>query len=358
MTTAGEALDGTVMTVAGPIRPGELGPTMMHEHVFMDASGRWNEGDSDVPDAGSRRFEASFNARARWASHVLRDNLALDPVQDYDVMQAEVKAFADQAGPGGCLVDLTSGGIHPDPARLRSLVEATGVQIVTGAGFYVCSTHPEWVETATIDELAGFIRHEVEVGRCGTDVRAGIIGEIGTSETLQPCEERVLVAAAQVASTSGLTLNIHCHPGERQVTHGIIDIVEQAGADLSRCYLSHLDEIADEDYVRSVLDRGCVVGFDSFGQEGYFGPGWAARTDLDKARTLSRLAAEGYADQLVVAQDVCKKQHLETFGGLGYGHVLQRVVPRMQQLGLLDDDLRQRILVDTPRRLLTRAGSR
>lgn len=351
-------LEGTIMTVAGPIRPEDLGPTMMHEHIFMDASGRWREGDSDVPDAGNRPFEAAFNARARWASHVLRDNLVLDSTRDYEIMAAEVRTFVDLAGPGGCLVDLTSGGIHPDPARLRTLAEETGVQAVTGAGFYVCSTHPEWVETASVDELATFILHEVEVGRCDTDVRPGIIGEIGTSEVLQACEERVLVAAAHAAIASGLTLNIHCHPGTFEVTHRIIDIVERAGADLSRCYLSHLDEITDEDYVRSVLDRGCVVGFDSFGQEGYFGPGWSARADLDKARTLSRLATAGYSGQLVVAQDVCKKQHLEAFGGLGYGHILQRVVPRMLELGLLDANLVHRILVENPRRLLSRAGSR
>lgn len=343
----------SVMTVLGPIEPDALGPTMMHEHVFLDVRDRWSAQDSPLADAGVRRFDASLNARARWSSHVVRDNLALDPVADYDVLRQEVATFAAAGGPGACLVDLTSGGIGTDVTRLRELAAEVGVTIVTGAGFYVCSTHPAWVETATVDELADHILGEVEHGRDGTDVRAGIIGEIGTSEALQDCEERVLRAAAQVSRATGVAINVHCHPSGPEVTHRIIDVLESGGADLTRCYLSHLDEIGDVDYLRSVLDRGCVIGFDSFGQEGYFAPDWPARTDGAKALMLSGLA-EGYRDQLVVAQDVCKKQHLSAFGGLGYDHVLVRVLPRMRQLGLLDDDLEDRLLRGTPRRLLTR----
>lgn len=344
----------SIMTVLGPIDPESLGPTMMHEHVFLDVRDRWNAEDSAVVDAGTRRFDASFNARARWSSHVLRDNLALDPLDDYAVLRDEVAAFAVAGGAGACLVDLTSGGIGTDVLRLREIAAETGLNVVTGAGFYVCSAHPSWVESASVDRLAEHIRTEVESGRDGTDVRAGIIGEIGTSEVLRPCEERVLLAAAQVSRQTGVAVNVHCHPSGRDVTHRIIDLLESGGADPARCYLSHLDEIADADYLRSVLDRGCVVGFDSFGQEGYFAPGWPARTDADKSRMLSTLAAAGFQDQLVVAQDVCKKQHLSTFGGLGYDHVLVRVLPRMRELGLVDGDLEERLLRTTPRRLLTR----
>lgn len=348
---------GTIMTVRGPIDPSQLGPTMMHEHLFMDVRGRWSAGDSPVPDAETRRFDASYNSLGRWSSHVLRDNLAFDPEQDYDLICAEAAAFRDVA-PTGCLVDLTTAGINPAPGRLRQLADALDLTVVMGAGAYVCSTHPEWVETATVDELEEFIAGEILRGREGTDLRAGIIGEIGTSEELRPCEERVLTAAARVGAATGVTVNVHCHPSTREVTHQVIDVLEAAGADLTRCYLSHLDEVADADYLRSVLDRGCVVGFDSFGQEGYFGPGWGARSDLDKARMMLRLAEAGFADQLVVAQDVCKKQHLRSCGGLGYDHVLQRVFPRMRELGELDDALAQRILIDTPRRLLTKVAPR
>jgi len=359
-TEASPASDVTVaqacvMTVRGPVHPDLVGPTMMHEHLFIDARERWSAQDSDVPGAGELPFEARHVGLARWSSHVLRDNLALVADHDYETVRGEVAAFRAAAGPRAVLVELTTTGIHPDPTHLRRLADELDVHIVSGAGFYVCSTHPSWVEDATVDELTAFISAEVTTGRGGTDVRAGIIGEIGTSEELRPCEERVLTAAAVVSATSGLALNIHCHPGSRATTHRILDVVADAGADLTRCYLSHLDEIEDLGYLLSVAERGCVVGIDSFGQEGYFAPNWPARTDMAKATTLSELLRAGFTDQVVVAQDVCKKQHLSIYGGLGYTHVLTRVLPRMRSLGMFDAAQQEAVLVTNPRRLLTHA---
>lgn len=180
-----------------------------------------------------------------------------------------------------------------------------------------------------------------------------MIGEIGTSEVLHACEERVLRSAAQVAQATGLAVNIHCEPPELEVVHQILDTVSSEGLDLTRVYLSHLDEKASVEYHLSVLDRGVVVGFDSFGQEGWFTATWRARTDEEKAASVIALIERGYLDQLVLAQDVCKKHHLTRFGGFGYDHVIRRVVPRMQQTHGLTDDQAAVMLTRTPLRLLT-----
>lgn len=348
-----EAPRGRIRTVLGDVDPTTIGAVLTHEHVFIDVADRWQAADSDEPDAASRAFTAADNGHARWNSHFVKDNLRLIADGDFDILLDELTQFRRRAGEGACLVDLTPMDVGGDPEQLAEISRRSGVHIVMGAGFYVHSTHSPWVEAATTTQLFDHICGEVTRGRGQTGLRAGIIGEIGTSEELEDCEARVLAAAGAAGVETGVAVNIHCNPGSESTTHRIIDIVTGAGLAPERVYLSHLDEIEDLSYLRSVLDRGVVVGFDSFGQEGYFSPRWGARTDLQKMSALATLAAEGFAEQLVVSQDVCKKQHLATFGGLGYTHVIRNVIPRAIAVGLITQELAATMLTTTPRRLLT-----
>jgi phosphotriesterase-related protein len=118
--------------------------------------------------------------------------------------------------------------------------------------------------------------------------------------------------------------------------------------------VSHLDEISDLDYHVRALERGVTTGFDSFGQDGYFTPTWKSRSDLAKMTTMVALAEMGYDDQLVLSQDMGKKHYLLRFGGMGYDHVLRRVLPRLRGCFGLTDGVLDKLLVSNPRRLLTR----
>ena len=64
---------------------------------------------------------------------------------------------------------------------------------------------------------------------------------------------------AAVAVASGLAMNIHMHPPQLPVTMEIIRTISESGVDLSRVYLSHLDEIADFSYLKRVLDTGVTL---------------------------------------------------------------------------------------------------
>jgi phosphotriesterase-related protein len=345
-----------ITTVQGPVAADQIGPVMAHEHVFMSASRFFDPSGLDDPSLGEQPFTAEVAGLARWDGHAFRDNMALSAEQDYELQKAELAAYATAGGAGACLVDMTNVGIEPDHAALARISEDTGVHVVSGCAFYVHATHPEWVEDASVEEIAAAISKDVTEGFGDTGIRPGIIGEVGTSETLQACEERILRASAQVAIESGLAINVHCEPPEVEVVHQILDVLESEGHDLTRTYLSHLDEKGDLAYHLSVLDRGVVVGFDSFGQEGWFSPTWRARTDLEKAQTTVELIERGHLEQLVLAQDVCKKQHLRRFGGMGYDHVLTRVLPRMQETQGITDEQVGSMLHTTPLRLLTPAG--
>ncbi|MEM6682961.1 MAG: aryldialkylphosphatase, partial [Pseudomonadota bacterium] len=74
--------------------------------------------------------------------------------------------------------------------------------------------------------------------------------------------------------------------------------------------------------------------------------------DAQRLRDIRRLIDRGHLDQIAISQDICYRSRLRTFGGHGYGHIFRNVIPIMQRRNFTSAEI-DRILVETPRRLLT-----
>lgn len=353
-----------VMTVRGPVDPAIIGATMMHEHVFMDGSGYHDSGrislagDSENgsepidPALVAAPFDIRIAGLARYALWGYPSNMVISSADDLELMVEELGEF--KAAGGGCIVDMTSHPLKPDPAGVRLISERLGLHAVMSTGLYTHDFHPDWVEEASVARIAEFFMGELRDGVAGTDVRAGSIGEIGTSPELQPCEERVLRGAARAGAATDTSVDIHTRFPSLAAVHQMIDAAEAEGLPPERLWFSHLDEVDDHAYHVKILKRGVTLGFDSFGQDGYFTPRWKSRSDNEKSRGLADLIECGFGDQLVVGQDVCRKHLMRRFGGLGYDHVIARVLPRLQTLFKVDSAAIDALLVRNPRRLLSR----
>jgi len=75
-------------------------------------------------------------------------------------------------------------------------------------------------------------------------------------------------------------------------------------------------------------------------------------SDEWRIETVMELIDEGYEDQLVFSQDVCYKVLLQKYGGYGYSHILEHIVPRLQRRGVGDETI-AKILETNPQRALT-----
>jgi phosphotriesterase-related protein len=338
---------GHVMTVRGPIAVQDLGITLMHEHLFIDLSHLWDpptfEWQGPLVDSA---LTLATRGLLQVDPYVSRTNLVLD---DPDVTVAELIPYR-QLG-GGSLVDLTTTGIKPQPASLRRVSEQSGVHVVAGCGYYTKSAHPPEVAALSEAELIERLINDIANGLGGTDVRPGIIGEIGTSSPIHPDEAKNLRVAAAAQARTGLAINVHVAIFRREAL-AALDILEAAGADLSRVVISHLDEQLDTAYHRAILERGAYVEYDTFGSETYFdGEGSAEPSDRERLNALIELLDAGWAERLLIAHDVCIKMQLLEYGGLGYAHILRSIVPRLRRRGV-DAATVNKLLVDNPARLL------
>jgi phosphotriesterase-related protein len=337
----------TIMTVTGPLAAQDLGLTLMHEHVLCDLTNPAWRDNGLHPLAITLESRHALDYRPMVPGHHV--------LNDAEVAAHDLVAF--QMAGGGCIVDLTTGGIGPDPAALAALSRQTGVSIILGAGFYTDAYVDEATKAMSTEALADLIERQLIEGCWGTDVCCGVIGEIGVSWPMTAFEARSLGAGAIAQRRTGAMINVH--PGRHPLAcNEICDVLERAGADLSRVVLSHMDRTYPEDVEAVVaLARRCIVEYDFFGIE--TSQYWMGVVDLPndwmRLRALRRLFDAGLGDRVCISHDICTRTRLIRNGGHGYRHIPLNVRPLMRDRGWSESDISQ-LLELTPRRLLTMGG--
>ncbi len=298
-----------VMTVRGPVPPGELGHTQTHDHVFSDIS--W--------------------ARHRWVAM---------PTTDEVQMTEEIRLYKEAGG--GAIVDCALEHIGRKPEALRRISEATGVHIVMGVGFYREPYYPEFVNKWTTQRLAEYMIDEIENGWADTGVRPGVIGEIGIDKRwVQGVEERVIRAAARAHHATGLAVTTHTPPHTALLFH---EILQEEGVPPDRIIFGHLDNTLEMDELERVAATGAYIQFDLIGIE------WI-NSDQRRAEFLAELIRRGHGDRLLVAQDMPARPRLKTNGGHGYQHLIDNFLPMLRAEGVNEEDI-DRITRINPARAL------
>ena len=351
---AGFNLAGKVQTVLGEVEPEQLGITLTHEHLLIDMSPLF----APPERAGAKGFyyePVSLKTVGRIRHWTERN---LDNVQLTDVYTAIDEANIYKQYGGGTLVDATSIGIKRDAMGLARISRATGVNIVMGASYYVDAAHPADMDDMSEDDLLRQIVSDVTEGADGTPFRSGVIGEVGCSWPLMPNERKALRASARAQRITGAPILIH--PGRDETAPlEIIEVLREAGADLERTIIGHLDRtVFLRDTLRQIAESGCYMEWDLFGtEESYYGANPAIDMPGDGKRMddIAWIAAQGYENKILVAHDICTKSRLERYGGHGYAYILGRIVPRMKSRGFSQEAL-DNILVNNPATVLTFAA--
>lgn len=292
----------TVTTVLGEIEPTTLGVTMAHEHLIARASREQTLVEADV----------------------------LDDIQL--VMHAGANA----------IVELTHGHLGRDVDGLVSIAQRTSLHVVCATGFYQDSHYPASVRAQTIDEIAAFMIGEIVDGIGGGAVRAGVIGEIGSSrDRVTPDEEKVFRASARASLATGAPISTHTglgYLGSEQV-----EILLSEGVPLERVAIGHLDLLPDPDYHESLAGQGVYVQYDTFGKRNY-------QDDDARIECVIEMVRRGYEEQILLSTDISRPTYLKRMGGWGYVHLFETIVPALRRA--VGDRAVERMLVANPARFL------
>ena len=302
----------TVMTVCGPVEATALGFGHSHEHVLWDY---WRM---------IRSYECVMD--------------------DESTAISELQRF--RAAGGSTIVDCSTVGIRTDPLALRRVSQASGVNIVLGCGWYRECVYPAEVFEHTVPSLAEMLIRDIVDGIAGTDVKAGLIGEIGTERgVISPAEERVFRAAARAHRETGVAILTHTtHFGELALEQ--IDLLGDAGVSTDRIIISHLGDRVDPTMMLEIARRGVFLSIDNIGYSGDGYPG-----DDVRAANVARLVEDGFRDQILLGTDISTTSALASYGGRGYDWLLRSFIPRLLDLGLTDADVHA-MTVDTLARAL------
>jgi phosphotriesterase-related protein len=338
-------------TVLGPIAADQMGITLPHEHLLIDFAVMFRE-PAPGAERGLSRQPVSL-ANLGWVRHHFSSNL--DNLQLLDEAVARDEALLFKHAGGQTFVDPTNRGLARDPLALARVARATGLNILMGSGYYVDAAHPPGMDRRTVDDIARELVADLTVGVDATGVRAGFIGEIGTTWPWTDNEKKVVRAAVAAQRDTGAALMIH--PGRHErLPLAIVDFIRKEGADLERTIMCHIERtIADPGVLLELAATGVRLEYDLFGLEtSYYpyNPAFDMPNDGERMRQILFLIERGHLAQLLMSHDIAYKHCLTRWGGFGYHHLLVNVIPRLRARGA-DDRTVQTLLVDNPRRAFT-----
>ena len=345
------SLAGQVQTVLGSIAPQAMGITLPHEHLLIDFKVMFAE-PAAASDKG-RAWEPVSLANLGWVRQHFNANLDNLRLTDEQVAADEIRLFK-HAG-GSTVVDPTPRTLARDPLALARIARATGMNVIMGSGYYVAASHPPDMDGKSVDDLAREMIADVTVGAGDSGVRAGLLGEIGTTYPLTDNERKVLRAAVVAQRQTGAPLMVH--PGRHpRMPMEIAELVQKEGGDVARTIMCHIDRTISD--VRAVIDlaqTGIWLEYDLFGLENSYypyNPSFDMPNDGGRMAHVLALIAAGHGERLLLSHDIAYKTSLVKYGGYGYHHLLVNVVPRLRAKGVDDAGL-HRLLVDNPRRAFT-----
>lgn len=299
-------------TVLGDVAACDVGPVLFHEHLISDASA-WNA-DPDLRCV------------------------------DADLVADELRTAA--ADGVGLVVDATPIDFGRNVAALADVSRRSGLRVVAGTGLYREISYPPWLDSYTDEQLVQRFVDDLRIGIDGGAIRAGVIGEVGSSQSITPRERRVLGAAAHAQLVTGAAIVTHTQEGRGALEQ--LDLLLALGVDPARVVVGHLDCAGDAGIAQEVARRGANVGYDRIGLAQYV-------PDAARAAEVLRLIDVGYAEQVLLSGDQARRSQYRANGGAGFSKVLSQFVPLLRRLGVPDETI-DLITVHNPRRVLALAA--
>jgi phosphotriesterase-related protein len=316
-----------IETVGGAVEPGDLGLTLIHEHLrFRD-------------EAVAENWPGRYDDQAEFQAAVD----AVRAAQEHGV-QTIVEPTAMFGG--------------RDVRFMKRVADETGVRVVPCTGIYTYDYLPHYFENRDEDVIASHFVDDIEKGCQGTDIKAAFLKVAADEPGVTEHVEKVHRAAARASVQTGAPIMAHSRPasqtGPRQV-----EIFLEEGVAPEKIQIAHCGDTADLDYIQGLLDRGVYVGLDRYGLEMFL--------PIDQRNeTTAELLRRGQTERLMISQDFCcsidwfpeeAAAELEASGAIrkwSMTLIFEEVIPWLREQGVLDEAAFDTVFVQNPARWLAR----
>ncbi len=311
----------TVETVRGPVELAELGPTLMHEHVFvLDPEALANYG------------------------HVWGPSYWDEEVRVADAVQ-KLRRLRD----GGIrtIVDPTVPGLGRYIPRIQRVNAEVDLNIVVATGVYAFLELPSFLAYRSNDAIVELFVREIREGIDDTGVKAAFLKCAVEEHGLAGDVPRILAVIAAASLETGAPVMVHTNAPARTGLLAL-DALANAGVDPARIVIAHAGDSNDLEYLRAIAATGAALGCDRFSIE-HFNP------DARRIETLVALLGEGYADQVHLGHDAACFYDFMVGNPIfaderpDYLHISKHILPALLAAGVTQEQI-DRMLVTSPQR--------
>jgi phosphotriesterase-related protein len=325
-----------VETVRGPVELSDLGPTLMHEHVYVL----------------STEHMQNYGIGSWWD-------------EEFRVADAIARLNAVYAKGIRTIVDPTVWGLGRYIPRIQRIAAQTEINIIVAAGLYVYEEMPQQYAyrgpglLLDIPEpmVTDFSR-DITEGIADTGVKAAFLKCCMETPELTPGVERIARAIAGTHRETGAPITVHTS-GPYQTGRIAVRIFREEGVDLSKVVIGHAGDSNDLDYLIELADAGVLLGMDRFGLD-VFNP------TAERVKTIAALASRGYAPSMVLAHDA--NCFIDWFGAIHdeirpvampnwhYEHISDDVLPALLAAGVSQAQI-DTMMLENPVRYFTKGGA-
>lgn len=247
------------------------------------------------------------------------------------------------------ITDVTNIGMGRDVSYISSVSKATGINILCATGFYKEPFLPDYIYSYSEKQIAEIMIKEITEGIDGTDIKAQIIGEIGSSkDCITDAEKKVFNAAIIAHKETGTPITTHTTLGLLGLEQ--IGIFKKQGIDLNKIIIGHVDLTGDISYILKIIDAGAYVEFDTIGKNNYLND--SVRIDMLKEIEKRRLT-----DRVLFSMDITRKSNMEYKGGIGYCYLFDSFFKELTEQGFSPASI-EKILKDNPRTYYGQTGKK
>jgi phosphotriesterase-related protein len=306
-----------VETTAGPVDAGQLGLTLVHEHLRV-------------------RSEAIARAFPRIYDEAHERERALDWVSQ--AAERGVKTICDPS-----VME------HDRDVRFQSEIAAeAGVQLVVATGIYTYHYLPEHFRNREIEYMVEHFVRDIEEGIQGTDVKAAFIKCCTDHQGVTDDVEKVLRAAARACKQTGRPIMTHSHPASGA---GIaqMGIFLEEEVDPKKVLIGHTGDTDSIHYIETLLAMGPFIGMDRYGLD-------ILLPTERRNWTVVELCRRGYADRMLLSQDACctidwypEDLIRQAAPNWHMTYLLDEVVPALKEAGVTDEQVTTMMEGNPPR---------